>query len=105
MSTHAKRYITISYKLRIFLEKSWQTLAIKAFAVHVTPGMAVVTQVIAIDGRDPSNDTDLEVVVSQAGVKKLLRACAIQSRADILIHGGGCGSITLPATALADPPR
>ena len=48
-------------------------------AVHVTPGMAVVTQVMAIDGRDPSSDTDLEVVVNQAGVKKLLRACAIEN--------------------------
>jgi hypothetical protein len=79
VSTHTRRYITISYKIRIFLEKSWQTLAIKAMAVHVTPGMAVVTQVMAIDGRDPSSDTDLEVVVNQAGVKKLLRACAIEN--------------------------
>lgn len=72
-----RQKITISYKKRFFLGDKSQELQIKTRAIEIAHGLAVVTEVFEIDGREPATDADLQVVVAEAGEIKALSCCEI----------------------------
>jgi len=80
--------ITLNYTASVFTAAGWRSVTITADAEQVSPGMARVTRVTAIDGEVPAYDMSrtgarrqsfkgLGVAQREVGTRKRLSACTI----------------------------
>lgn len=81
--------LTISYSASVFTPAGWRSVNITAKAEKISAGMARVSQVLSIDGEEPTGYTSRTgakrqtynargVALREVGARKRLSACTVQ---------------------------